>query len=47
MTDACLFLNSLFVTPAKAGAHHRRRQFKPTVQEMDSRLRGNDELEEL
>jgi hypothetical protein len=32
---------SAFVTPAQAGVHHRMNKF--TRQEMDSRLRGNDE----
>jgi hypothetical protein len=32
----------LFVTPAKAGGHHRRMKFAGQV--MDSRLRGNDEF---
>jgi hypothetical protein len=31
-----------FVTPAKAGVHHRRMKFEWRV--MDSRLRGNDEF---
>ena len=31
-----------FVTPAKAGVHHRRSKFQRQV--MDSRLRGNDEV---
>jgi hypothetical protein len=31
-----------FVTPAKAGVHHRKDKFRGRV--MDSRLRGNDEL---
>ena len=31
-----------FVTPAKAGVHHRQLKFQRQV--MDSRLRGNDEL---
>jgi hypothetical protein len=33
------------VTPAKAGVHHRWNKFDR--QEMDSRLRGNDEGGEL
>lgn len=32
------------VTPAQAGAHHLSPMFKPTAREMDSRLRGNDEV---
>ena len=32
-----------FVTPAKAGVHHRKFKFQQQV--MDSRLRGNDETE--
>jgi hypothetical protein len=33
------------VTPAQAGVHHRWMKFKR--QEMDSRLRGNDEFRDL
>jgi hypothetical protein len=32
-----------FVTPAKAGGHHRRIKFERRV--MDSRFRGNDEVD--
>ena len=35
----------LFVTPAQAGGHHRWMKFER--QEMDSRLRGNDEFKDL
>ena len=34
-----------FVTPAQAGVHHRWMKFER--QEMDSRLRGNDEFRDL
>jgi hypothetical protein len=34
-----------FVTPAQAGVQHRQVKFKR--QELDSRLRGNDEVWEL
>ncbi len=33
-----------FVTPAKAGVHHRTVRPVRMVQAMDSRLRGNDEM---
>jgi hypothetical protein len=36
-------LPSSFVTPAQAGGHHQSIKFEGQV--MDSRLRGNDELE--
>jgi hypothetical protein len=32
----------MFVTPAKAGGHHRWSKLKQPV--MDSRLRGNDDV---
>ena len=35
----------LFVTPVQAGGHHRWMKFER--QEMDSRLRGNDEFRDL
>ncbi len=36
------FQHQTFVTPAKAGGHHRHSKFGRWV--MDSRLRGNDEV---
>ncbi len=37
--------NSILVTPAQAGVHHPQPKFAAPV--MDSRLRGNDEVEEI
>jgi hypothetical protein len=38
-------LHQIAVTPAQAGVHHRWMKFER--QEMDSRLRGNDEFRDL
>ena len=42
MIQGQTFQQQTFVTPAKAGGHHRLSKFGVRV--MDSRLRGNDEV---